>query len=143
MENIKISVLDSFSELPGLRHCSISDYSGEEFYHTVLNPHFGDVIKKGKKLIVDLDNTAGYAPSFLDEAFGNLVYDFTYSEVNKRLDIISLQEPSWIEMLNEETFPQWEKRRQQDTEPKVTQKHEDWYKYINGELKKDVWLNPS
>ena len=34
METINIK---DFSEYPGLRHCSISDDSGEEFYHKILN----------------------------------------------------------------------------------------------------------
>ena len=42
------------------------------FFITLLKKSFETKIK----LQVVLDGTAGYAPSFLDEAFGNLVYDF-------------------------------------------------------------------
>lgn len=59
-----ISVLESFSEFPALRHCNISDKSGEEFYHSVLNREFKGQFEKKEKLIVNLDNTAGYASSF-------------------------------------------------------------------------------
>lgn len=140
MENLKISVLQSFTEFPGLRHCSISDNSGEQFYHEILNSEFAKAIKEEKNFIVDLDNTAGFAPSFLDEAFGNLVYDFTLSEVEKRIEIISEQEPSWIKMLKLETFPQWEQRRKNNDAPKVTEAHGTWYRFVNGELIEKEWL---
>jgi hypothetical protein len=143
MKKIQISVLESFSEFPGLRHCKISDDSGEQFYHQILNSKFAQAIEDDLKLVVDLDNTAGYAPSFLDEAFGNLIYDFTSSEVNKRLEIISIQEPSWLEMFSEQTFPQWEQRRIKNDPPKVTEIHDAWFRYLNKELIKKVWLKPA
>ena len=34
-----IRVFD-FTEYPGLRHCSISDDSGEEYYHKILNKEY-------------------------------------------------------------------------------------------------------
>lgn len=36
---------------------------------------------KDLMLLVDLDGTSGYPSSFLDEAFGELVYDFSLEEV--------------------------------------------------------------
>lgn len=140
MENIKISVLDSFTEYPGLRHNSISEDSGEQFYHSVLNASFADAYKMKCKLEIDLDNTAGYAPSFVDESFGNLVYDFSLHEVKKRLIIKSEQEPSWIEMITNETYLQWEQRRLDKDSPKKTADHEPWYKLVNGTLKADRWI---
>ena len=106
-----ISVLNDFSEFPGLRHCNISDKSGEEFYHSVLNRVFKEAFEKKEKLVVKLDDTAGYASSFLDEAFGNLVYDFTLDVVTSFIEIISEQEPHWKELIEEQTFKEWEKRR--------------------------------
>ena len=106
-----ISVLENFSEFPGLRHCDISDKSGEEFYHTVLNITFKEAVEADDKLTVNLDKTAGYASSFLDEAFGNLVYDFTLEVVRKNVIIISIQEDHWKEMLENQTYIQWEDRR--------------------------------
>ena len=74
-----------FSEYPGLRHCSISDDSGEEFYHEILNYKFKECFERDETLIVNIDYTAGYAPSFLDEAFGNLVFDFSLLNIKKLL----------------------------------------------------------
>ncbi|HAC16248.1 MAG TPA: hypothetical protein DCE78_09960 [Bacteroidetes bacterium] len=140
---MSISVLESFSEYPGLRHCSISDESGELFYHNVLNDAFANAINDGYGLEVILDNTAGYAPSFLDEAFGNLVYDFGMDLVSKHLKIISTDEPYWVEMLNNETFPQWEERRSTGNDPKITASHEPWIRFIKGKMVKQNWVEPS
>lgn len=132
METVK--VLD-FSEYPGLRHCSVSDDSGEEFYHKVLNANFAKALENQTTLIVDLDGTAGYAPSFLDEAFGNLVFDFTLAKVQEDLVIKSEEEPDWLEVMNNETFLQWEERRLENKSPKKTKKHQDWYTWLDNELK--------
>lgn len=138
-----ISVLEDFSEFPALRHCNISDQSGEKFYHNVFNNAFKEAYEKNEKLTVNLDETAGYASSFLDEAFGNLVYDFTLEVVEPKIEIISEQEPHWKDMILNQTFPQWEKRRKNNQRPKVTAKHKPWYRLINKELKLKIWEEPA
>lgn len=138
-----ISVLDNFSEFPALRHCNISDESGEKFYHKVLNKAFKEAYDNNEKLTVNLDATAGYASSFLDEAFGNLVFDFTLDVVKSKIEIISEQEPHWKEMILEQTFPQWEARRKNEQNPVVTSSHEAWYRLINNEIKQGIWEQPS
>ncbi|EKJ85530.1 uncharacterized protein DUF4325 [Leptospira meyeri] len=124
----KVINVKDFSEFPGLRHCKISANSGEEFYHKVLNSEFKKAIDNNFKLIINIDNTAGYAPSFLDEAFGNLIFDFSLEEVKKRLEIISHQEPDLKIMIEKETFEQWEKRRINNQKPKKTIKHKKWFR---------------
>ena len=138
-----ISVLEDFSEFPALRHNNISDESGEKFYHNVLNKAFKEAYEQSEKLTVDLDCTAGYASSFLDEAFGNLVYDFTLDIVKSKIEIISEQEPHWKEMILNQTYPQWEARRKSKKQPKVTTNHEAWFRLINNELKLEIWERPS
>lgn len=138
-----ISVLEDFSEFPALRHCNISDESGEKFYHNVLNKAFKEAYEKNEKLTVNLDATAGYASSFLDEAFGNLVYDFTLEVVKSKIEIISEQEPHWKDMIINQTYPQWETRRKNKQQPIVTTKHEAWYRLIDNELKLDIWEQPA
>ncbi|PAM95483.1 hypothetical protein B4N84_09445 [Flavobacterium sp. IR1] len=135
----KIKVFD-FDEFPGLRHCSISENSGEEYYHKVLNQAFKNVFEKNEKLIVDLDGTDAYASSFLDEAFGNLVYDFTLANVTRLVEIISEDEPHWITMIKEKTYPQWESRRINKEEPVVTELHEAWYRLVGTELIEKIWV---
>lgn len=109
MEELKIKVLE-YSEYPGPRYIEQGEDSGEEFYYKIIKPKFEECISTDKILVVDLDDTAGYASSFLDECFGNLVYDFDFEEIEKRLKIISFQEPDWVEVIFEETLPEWYKK---------------------------------
>jgi hypothetical protein len=129
----------SYSLYPGPRYSSQGDCSGEEFYHKALNKAFAETYSKDTTLSVDLDGTAGYASSFLDEAFGNLIYDFSEEIVKKKVVFISKQEPDWMLMLLNEVFPEWEQRRRNKQSPKKTITHEPWFKIINGKLEKDVW----
>jgi hypothetical protein len=134
-----ISILDDFTEYPGLRNCSISENSGEQFYHQILNPAFKQAYERKDSLTINLDGTGGYASSFLDEAFGNLVYDFTLNLVKKHIEIVSEEEPHWKKMLEEATFMQWEERRETGKRPIVTVKHPSWYRLIAGRLESSVW----
>lgn len=132
--------ISAYSEYPGPRYCNQGDCSGEDFYHKRLNPIFAEVISAKEKLIVDLDGTAGFASSFLDEAFGNLVYDFSEECVRNKLELISKQEPDWKEMIFKEVFSDWEERRINGRVPKKTERHDEWYRWENGVLNKRKWL---
>ena len=138
----EINIAEIFSENPGLRNCNISENSGEEFYQSILNEKFKEAYENGFDLTVNLDNTSGYASSFLDEAFGNLVFDFTLDIVKKKINIISIQEPHWKDMIENKTYIQWEKRRRNKDNPKVTFEHKPWYRIINNELKLSLWEQP-
>jgi hypothetical protein len=109
MEKILINVTD-FTEYPDVRYIDQDENSGEEYYYNVIQPNFELALSENKILIVDLDNTAGYASSFLDEAFGNLVYDFDFASIKKHLDIISTQEPDWKNIILEEILDIWKKK---------------------------------
>ncbi len=137
-----IRIFKDFSEYPGLRTSNISDNSGEEFYHKILNSRFYESVKDNEILEVDLDLTSGYAPSFLDEAFGNLVYDFTLALVKKYLRIKSEEEPNWLNMLNEKTFHQWEERRLSQIQPKITTQHTPWYRFVDNKFQQKEWISP-
>ena len=91
------------------------------------------------KLTIELDGTAGFASSFLDEAFGNLVFDFSSDTVKSNIIIISNQEPDWKEMIMNNIIPDWESRRKKKETPKKTQEHNEWYRLENGTLIKKVW----
>ncbi|MBP1631319.1 MAG: hypothetical protein H6Q15_2212 [Bacteroidetes bacterium] len=129
--SINIFVHTDFSVYPGLRHVSMSQSSGEEFYHKILNGKFYEAYSKGEMLVLNLDNTGGYPPSFIDESIGNLVYDFSLAKVKEHLTIISEQEPSWLDYLNSHTYPLWEQRRIEKSIPKKTISHEPWYQLNN------------
>jgi len=138
-----LKICQEYSEYTGLRHCSISENSGEDFYHTLLNSSFTEAYKKQEQLIVDLDFVDGYASSFLDEAFGNLVFDFTKQEVEKLLKIKSDEEPHWKEMIINKTFNEWEIRRNKNSIPVVTKTHTPWYRLINEKLEENLWITPA
>lgn len=137
---ILINISD-FSNDPGLRHEKVSGRSGEKFYHDVLNSKFYEAYTQHKKIVVNLDGTEGYAPSFLDESFGNLVYDFTLDIVEKNIEIISEEEPHWIDMIKNKTFKEWEERRVSGDEPVKTIKHPAWYRFIDNKLELEIWNN--
>lgn len=133
------SIID-YSQSPGPRYCAQGADSGEDFYHKKLNALFTAAFQEQVLLIITLDGADGYASSFLDEAFGNLVYDFGAEIVNKNLVIISQDEDVWIDMLKNETIPEWEKRRLSGEKPKITEEHDKWFRLDNGKLKEDIWI---
>lgn len=137
----QLSILKEFSEYPKLRYSNLSENSAEDFYHKFLNDYFAEAFQTNVKLEVNIDYTAGYTSSFLDEAFGNLVFDFGLENVQKRLTIISTDEPYWLTMIHNETFPEWEKRRLENKTPKKTVSHSPWYRIVNNNLEKKVWIN--
>lgn len=114
MDQFKIKVLD-FTEYPGPRYIRQDKEgditSGEAFYINVLNAKFKECYEEKKQLIIDLDGVAGYPSSFLDEAIGELVYDFTLDVVKKYLDFDTRMFKKRVQQVKEETYTQWEKRR--------------------------------
>ena len=130
-----------YSSFTGLRYCKRSDHSGEDFYHTKLNDWFAAAFENKEEITVVLDGGEdGYGPSFLDEAFGNLVYDFSLEVVNRWLHIDSEGDPEWGESIEDETYTIWEENRKNRIEPVKTEDHEPWYKLIDGTLEKKVWV---
>lgn len=136
--NIVITI-KTFYENPGPRYVRQGESSGEEFYHNVLNEKFHDAIENKVKLIVNLDQTSGYASSFLDEAFGNLVYDYGLDRVMENLIVISNEEPEWRDMLYDQTFKEWEDRRLQEKKPVKTVEHSPWYRNQEGKDIYKIW----
>lgn len=102
-----------FTEYPGPRYRSQGNHSGEEFYWSILKGLFEEINESNGKLIIDLDGTAGYASSFLDEAFGNLAYDFGERAVLDHIEIVSHDEPDWNDIILKETIPEWHKKKRE------------------------------
>lgn len=126
-----LNIRDEFGPVTGLRHCKISEKSGEEFYHELFNSFFKSALDSNVKLEVVLDGIRGYSPSFIDESFGNLIYDFGEDLVKSNLVIISDSKPFWINNIKTETFPVWIERRKNNKKPIKTAEHEDWWR-LNG-----------
>jgi len=87
-------VVSQFTKFPGGRFRRISDFSGQQFREEFLEP----AVKKGAKVVVNLDGVAGYGSSFLEEVFGGIVRAMrwiTRDEVNSHL-LISTSKESWL-----------------------------------------------
>lgn len=137
-EQIILYVKTEFTEFPGLRlHCESSGVSGEDFYHNVLNKRFYEAISSKKRIVVNLDGTAGYPPSFIDESFGRLIYDFGEDLVRANLSIVSDEEPIWKDMIENSTFTKWEARRKKNLRPECSENYTPipWWHNFNGEYK--------
>jgi hypothetical protein len=139
-KTINIKIKSDYNEYTGPRYSNQGASSGEEFYHRILNDSFAKAFQENKLLVVDLDDTAGYLSSFLDEAFGNLVYDFSLEIVKPRLKIISLIEPDWGEMIVNDVYRDWESRRISNNPPKKTEQHSEWFRYEKNQLVKRIWI---
>jgi hypothetical protein len=137
---IQFKIKDDYNEYTGPRYCNQGSASGEDFYHNHLNKIFTNAYQEGKILEINLDDTAGYLSSFLDEAFGNLIFDFSLDVVKPRIKIISTQEPDWVDMIFNEVFKDWENRRLNNNNPKKTEHHNEWFRLINKQLIKKIWI---
>lgn len=95
MGTIKIKISKEFSEAPGPRYVIEGGASGELFRKSVLSPKFREALAGSHKLVIDLDGTAGYGTSFLEESFGGLIREegFSMEDIIKTIEIISVEEP--------------------------------------------------
>lgn len=113
MENIRLKILD-YTEYPEVRYVEHDgDSSGEGYYNDYIKPNFKKALDNNVKLEVDLDDTAGYGFSFIDEAFGNLTYDFDYNKIQEHLVIISEIERDWKKIILEDILPLWKLKKDQ------------------------------
>ena len=97
MADIKLNIAKDFSRCPGARCKSEGDFSGEEFRENYLFPQLKEAIITHCKLIVNLDGSAGYSTSFLEEAFGGLIRhnNVSYNVIMATIEIISDEDPSY------------------------------------------------
>jgi len=98
---IEFNISKDFSEYPGARLSKVSEHSGEELANNHLIPLFKQSILNDTKLLINLDGTAGFAASFLDEAFGRLSLEFGYDKVINGVEFISKEETFLIDDIKE------------------------------------------
>jgi hypothetical protein len=96
---IEHSVAREFTVTPGPRFISQGPFSGEEFRKTLLEPWFLEARARQAKLLIDLDGGYGYAPSFLEEAFGGLAREYGIKAVLNTVGFKSTEEPLLCERL--------------------------------------------
>lgn len=94
---IDLNLATEFSRTPGPRFRAEGKFSGEEFRETILMSRFESALRDGAKLHIDLDGGYGYAPSFLEEAFGGLARKYDPSLLLQTLSFKSDEEPYLIE----------------------------------------------
>ncbi len=92
-----ISIANDFTNAPGARNIDEGPFSGEQFLKDVLKPAFEKAINVGYDIVIDLDNTEGYATSFLEEAFGGLARLYGKEKVFEILEFKSEDEPLLID----------------------------------------------
>lgn len=95
---ITINVATEFSKTPGGRKIDEGNFSGEEFRDTILSQKYQQAKSENKMLRVVLDGGYGYAPSFLEEAFGGLA---RLTKDRKMLDIIVIVSDEEPELVND------------------------------------------
>ena len=136
------SIPKDYNEFTGIRHCNRSDNSGEDFYHKALNGVFAKVIENNDELYLHMDGAkGGYSPSFIDEAIGNLIYDFGLELVKEKLHLVSSQIEQWNYFLGNNTYKNWLERLQKNQEPVKTEEHPAWFRYRDGKLVQQVWVH--
>jgi len=103
MDKIKISIRRDFSPTPGPRYIHEGKFSGEMFRQEVLYPKVLDAIEKKIPFEVNLDGTAGYGTSFLEESFGGLIriHRLPFDKIMSLMSIISEEEDYLIDDVNE------------------------------------------
>jgi len=97
IDRLIINIAQEFALTPGARNIEEGSFSGEEFLKAKLLPKFELALKQGCSLLVDLDDTEGYATSFLEEAFGGLARKYGSDKVLKILEFKSDDEPLLID----------------------------------------------
>jgi hypothetical protein len=98
-ETKEINIALDFSRTPGPRFIDQGPFSGEKFRKDFLEK----TINLYSKVVVNLDGTAGYGSSFLDEAFGGLIRHriIKKEDLLKKLEIISTEDESYKIEVNE------------------------------------------
>lgn len=94
MELIEVKIARDYSTTPGPRYIKEGDNSGELFRQQILYPSFQRALNEKRKIRVDLDGTAGYGTSFLEESFGGLirVENMDYKSIMSYLELVSNEE---------------------------------------------------
>lgn len=103
MQQITINIKKDFSPTPGPRYISEGKFSGEAFRIDLLFPKVNEAILKNIPFEVNLDGTAGYGTSFLEESFGGLIriHKISYNKIINLMRIESSEEDYLIDDIKE------------------------------------------
>ena len=92
------SIALQFSRTPSARIESEGKYPGAQLREKI-TPLIKECISRKEEFLIDLDGTAGYGTSFLEEVFGGLVRieKIDYNDLKKYLSIKSDEEEELID----------------------------------------------
>lgn len=95
----RLALAQDFSRTPGSRYAQEGPFSGEQFRKEILAPMVRAALSAGDDVEINLDGTAGYGTSFLEEAFGGLIRNdhFSLKELNRVLRFVSTEEDYLVE----------------------------------------------
>lgn len=98
-DDISFVISQDFSSTPGPRYIEEGEWSGQDLREKHLKGLVNEAIKQSRSLIIDLDGTAGFGTSFLEEAFGGLIREdqFSGETLRRTLKFKSDEEPYLIE----------------------------------------------
>ena len=96
---VKLIIASDFSDAPGARYRTDGPKSGQEFYEDYLRPRFEEAIDKGGALLIDMDNTWGYASSFISGSFGSLCEVHGEEKLIKHIRIKSDDDPLLVDKI--------------------------------------------
>ena len=95
-----ICICEDYTRTPGPRNPDEGRFSGENFLDTILKPAWEYSVLKKSRLYIDLDDTEGYATSFLEAAFGGLARRYGVAAVKSGIDFKSDEEPYLIDEIS-------------------------------------------
>jgi hypothetical protein len=100
---MRIKIATEFTTAPGPRYINEGKFSGELFRKEILLPKLREALQSQCCLEVDLDGTAGYGTSFLEESFGGLIREdkLDLETLKKSLKFISTEQPDLLDEINE------------------------------------------
>jgi hypothetical protein len=100
---MKLKISSEFARAPGPRHISEGKHSGELFRKKHLLPQLEKALESNVLLEVDLDGTAGYGTSFLEESFGGLIREdgYSYKDLKQTMRFKSIEEPALLDEIDE------------------------------------------
>jgi hypothetical protein len=96
---MKLSIKDDYTPLPGPRFIPQGPFSGEDFRTRILEPKFLEAVRNNESLLVDLDGGYGYGSSFLEEAFGGLAEEYDPELILSTLEFKSDEESFWLDAI--------------------------------------------
>lgn len=93
------SIAKEFSRTPSARKVSEGKYSGSEL-RKIISPYINEAIHGKFQFTIDLDGTAGYGTSFLEEVFGGLVREEHFKKNDLKTYLIIKSEED-ADLINE------------------------------------------